>query len=1111
MAMVARPITAIIFTFLLFFLFLHTASPALVGEDEDRSVLLVFKASVSGDPKGALAGWGSPDVCNWTGVACDMKATRRRVVKLILSEQELFGEVSPALGNLSHLRTLNLSGNHFAGSIPPELGNLSYLKFLDVSLNMLNGSIPPELGNLSHLKFLDVSSNMLAWTIPPELGNLSRLKFLDVSSNTLAGTVPPELGNLSRLSSLDLSGNVFVGAVPRELGNLSRLKFLNMSSNNLNGTAPPELGNLSRLLFLYVSFNTLSGNVPSELCNLSHLKFLSMSSNMLTGTVPPKLGNVSGLISLDLSENDFVGAVPWELGKLSRLKQLSLSGNQLEGSIPVELALMRSLAYLNLGRNNLSGNIPSTIFCNLSALHYVEMSSNSLNGKIPIRADCSLPKLTSLVLWSNNLHGGIPPALSNSTNLRWLLLQSNYLDGELPSNDMFSGMRSLKYLHLSFNSLSAANSRNNTGLEPFFASLTNCTGLKELGVAGNDIADRIPSVVGRLPPGLMQLHLEFNRIFGPIPANIFNLTNLNLLNLSHNLLDGSIPQGIASMRQLEQLHLSNNLLSGDIPPYLGTIPRLGFIDFSQNQLTGAIPPSIMQCVTLQNLDLSHNKLQGKIPDSLSRMSGLLYLNLAGNLLSGAIPMTIGEVVKLEMLNLSSNHLSGTIPPQLSTCIELVYLDVSCNGLTGPLPLSLEKAVSLRHVNFSYNDFSGEVPSGGVFAGFRADAFLGNAGLCARTKSMTPPLARCNGAASHRRVVLLVVVTATSFMLAIIGLTVWCALVRERWRSPLLPCEPSTREDYPRISQRELYEATGGFEHSRLIGAGRFGRVYEGTLRDGMRVAIKVLDANTGGGEVCRSFKRECDVLRQTRHRNLVRVVTTCSQPDFHAIVLPLMANGSLESHLYPRVGGPGRGMDLAWLVSIAGDIAEGLTYLHHYAPVRVVHCDLKPSNVLLDDDMTAVVADFGIARMVKDIGDDDNNTGSADPCNSTAGLLQGSVGYIAPEYGLGGRSSREGDVYSFGVMLLELITGKRPTDVLFQGGLTLHDWVRRHHPHDVTDIIARSWLATTDEMLSAVQANNIVVKLMELGIACTQHSPMVRPTMVEVCHAIALLKDSFSS
>jgi serine/threonine protein kinase len=132
----------------------------------------------------------------------------------------------------------------------------------------------------------------------------------------------------------------------------------------------------------------------------------------------------------------------------------------------------------------------------------------------------------------------------------------------------------------------------------------------------------------------------------------------------------------------------------------------------------------------------------------------------------------------------------------------------------------------------------------------------------------------------------------------------------------------------------------------------------------------------------------------------VRVVTACSQPDFHALVLPLMPNGSLESRLYPPDGAPGRGLDLAQLVSIASDVAEGLAYLHHYAPVRVVHCDLKPSNVLLDDDMTAVVADFGIARLVKDVGGDSDDlgstAGSADPCNSITGLLQGSVGYIAP-------------------------------------------------------------------------------------------------------------------
>jgi serine/threonine protein kinase len=243
----------------------------------------------------------------------------------------------------------------------------------------------------------------------------------------------------------------------------------------------------------------------------------------------------------------------------------------------------------------------------------------------------------------------------------------------------------------------------------------------------------------------------------------------------------------------------------------------------------------------------------------------------------------------------------------------------------------------------------------------------------------------------------VVVTVASFTVAIFGLAACYAVartarVRRDGRQTTLLSYGGG--DHPRISHRELSEATGGFQESSLIGAGRFGRVYEGTLRDGMRVAVKVLDPKTGSrGEVSGSFKRECDVLRRTRHRNLVRVVTTCSQPDFHALVLPLMPNGSLESRLYPRDGSPGRGIDLARLVAIASNVAEGLAYLHHYAPVRVVHCDLKPSNVLLDDDMTAIVADFGIARLVKDVGD---ITGSAAPCNSITGLLQGSLGYIAP-------------------------------------------------------------------------------------------------------------------
>ncbi|KAF7107268.1 hypothetical protein CFC21_107918 [Triticum aestivum] len=928
-----------------------------------------------------------------------------------------------------------------------------------------------------------------------------------------------------------------------------RVVQLVLREQKLSGELSSALGNLSHLRVLNLSGNLFAGSVPPELGSLSRLRFLDVSSNTLAGTVPPELGNLSRLSSLDLSGNAFAEPVPRALGKLSRLKQLSLADNQFQGSIPVELTRVLNLEYLNLGGNNLSGPIPAAIFCNLSALQYIDMSSNILDGEIPIRPDCLLPNLTFLVLWSNNLVGGIPASLSNSTKLRWLLLESNFLGGELPSDGMFGGMRSLELLYLSFNYFRSP--RNNTDLEPFFASLTNCTGLRELGVAGNDLPGTIPPVVGRLSPGLRQLHLEFNSIFGPIPANLSDLANLTTLNLSHNLLNGSIPPGLSRMQRLERLHLSNNLLSGDIPPSLGSFQRLGLLDLSQNQLAGAIPPSIVQCVNLLKLDLSHNMLRGVIPVGLSELSALFYLNLSSNLLSGAIPATIGEMDKLQVLNLSSNRLSGTIPPELGGCVTLEYLDlsanalvgglpetlgslqflqvldVSCNGLTGDLPRSMENMASLRLPNFSYNGFSGEVPSGGAFPGFPADAFLGDAGLCTRTASMASGLARCGGATRrvlhNRRVVVPVAVTVASFTVAIIGLaacravarTASASVGRDGRRSTLLSYggdEPIERGDHPRISHRELSEATGGFEQSSLIGAGRFGRVHEGTLRDGTRVAVKVLDPKTGGGEVSRSFKRECDVLRRTRHRNLVRVVTTCSQPDFHALVLPLMTNGSLESRIYPRDGRPGRGMDLARLVAIAGNVAEGLAYLHHYAPVRVVHCDLKPSNVLLDDDMTAVVADFGIARLVKDAdGDvDDHITGSADPCNSITGLLQGSVGYIAPEYGLGGPPSTEGDVYSFGVLLLELITGKRPTDVLFQEGLTLHEWVRRqrHHTHDIAAVVAQPWLA--DAMFSTVQGDDVVVQLIDLGVACTEHSPLLRPTMVEVCHEIALLKEDLA-
>jgi Leucine-rich repeat (LRR) protein len=890
---------------------------------------------------------------------------------------------------------------------------------------------------------------------------------------------------------------------------------------------------------------------------------LVLAGRGLRGVVSPALGRLEFVTVLDLSNNGFSGEIPAELASLSRLTQLSLTGNRLEGAIPAGIGLLRRLYFLDLSGNRLSGGIPATLFCNCTALQYVDLANNSLAGDIPYSGECRLPSLRYLLLWSNDLSGPIPPALSNSSLLEWVDFESNYLAGELPPQ-VFDRLPRLQYLYLSYNNLSSHG--GNTDLAPFFRSLTNCTRLQELELAGNDLGGELPAFVGELSPEFRQIHLEDNAITGAIPPSIAGLVNLTYLNLSNNMLNGSIPPEMSRMRRLERLYLSNNLLAGEIPRSIGEMPHLGLVDLSGNRLAGTIPDtfsnltqlrrlmlhhnhlsgdvpaSLGDCLNLEILDLSYNGLQGRIPPRVAAMSGLkLYLNLSNNHLEGPLPLELGKMDMVLALDLSENALAGAVPAQLGGCVALEYLNLSGNALRGALPApvaalpflqvldvsrnrlsgelpvsSLQASTSLRDANFSCNNFSGAVPRGaGVLANLSAAAFRGNPGLC----GYVPGIAACGAAtarrARHRRAVLPAVVgivAAVCAMLCAVVCRSMAAARAKRQSVRLVDVEDyqaAAEREHPRISYRELAEATGGFVQSSLIGAGRFGRVYEGTLRGGARVAVKVLDPKSGG-EVSRSFKRECEVLRRTRHRNLVRVVTTCSQPDFHALVLPLMRNGSLEGRLYPRDGRAGRGLGLAQLVAVAADVAEGLAYLHHYAPVRVVHCDLKPSNVLLDDDMTAVVADFGIAKLVKNAdGDVTTNSGSiaaasSDPCNSITGLLQGSVGYIAPEYGLGGHPSTQGDVYSFGVMILELITGKRPTDVIFHEGLTLHDWVRRHYPHDVAAVVARSWL--TD----AAVGYDVVAELINVGLACTQHSPPARPTMVEVCHEMALLKEDLA-
>ncbi|KAI3946725.1 hypothetical protein MKW98_003288 [Papaver atlanticum] len=907
---------------------------------------------------------------------------------------------------------------------------------------------------------------------------------------------------------------------------------------------------------------------------LNRVVQLDLSGKSLRGTISSVISDLSFLSVLDLSGNYFSGRIPPQIGQLGRLTQLSLASNLLVGEIPAELGNLTKLVYLNLGSNRIVGEIPVSLLCNgsSSTLEYIDLSNNSLGGKIPLLDHCELNELKFFLLWSNKLVGRIPQALSKSSKLQWLDLESNSLIGELPL-EMVHKMPELQFLYLSYNGFISHN--GNTDLEPFFLSLLNSSNLQELELAGNHLGGAIPTVIGNLSSNLLQLHLGENHIFGSIPPSISNLVNLTLLNLSSNFLNGSIPIELCQMKKLERVFLSNNSLTGEIPADFGDVPHLGLLDLSmnklsgsipvtlsnliqlrrlllyENQLSGTIPSSLGECINLEILDLSRNQISGSIPNKLAGLRSLkLYLNLSSNFLQGSIPLELSKMDMVLAIDLSSNKLTGEIPAQLGSCIALESLNVSSNFLQSPLPIQLgnlpylqeldvssnilfgelphflQESSTLKKLNLSFNNFSGIVPHDkGVFSSLTSDSLLGNPKLCGSICGI--PTCKKKPFRKSSIILPLVIILSAAPIICLFGFVKSRA---KRRSSVVSGCGSVLSEDignkspnYRKISYLQLVEATDGFNQSNLIGSGRFGHVYKGILQsDNMKIAVKVLDPKIGG-EISRSFKRECQVLKRTRHRNLVRIITTCSKPDFNALVFPLMSKGSLECHLYPESADGNLNTDnndrcslsLMQLLNICSDVAEGVAYLHHDSPVQVIHCDLKPSNILLDDDMTALITDFGISRLIKDGGGDgsENKIAVVDMSmpsfDSTTGLLCGSVGYIAPEYGLGRNVSTKGDVYSFGVLLLEILTGKRPTDVLFHQGSTLHEWVKRHYPYNLESIIKQSLLTTPTIIVqnSIKVRRDVIFEMVEIGIMCTQHSPSMRPSMTSIAQEMTWMKE----
>ncbi|KAM7466605.1 hypothetical protein LguiB_014167 [Lonicera macranthoides] len=678
---------------------------------------------------------------------------------------------------------------------------------------------------------------------------------------------------------------------------------------------------------------------------------------------------------------------------------------------------------------------------NLSSLTNLSLADNGIGGTLPGNLGLRLPRLKLIQLWGNRLTGTIPISLSNASDLEQIEISKNNFVGKVPTN--LGSLERLRVLILEKNSLR----RGDADDVNFLSSLTNCTILEAFSVVSNRLGGTFPNSVGNLSIQLRYFGVAVNQMYGEIPL-------------------------------------------GFVAPY---IPK---------ELFSASALSI-------SLDLARNNLVGPIPPEVGNLKFLVEFDVSENKLSGEIPIALGSCISLVNLYLRGNVFQGSIPQSFKSLRSVQDLDLSRNNLSGKVPIFLE-SFSLRSLNLSFNKFVGELPTKGVFSNASAISIEGNNGVCGGIYTLRLP--KCNTTSLKKRQLLnlhKVLIILGCSLLVVFMVSYFIIFLLKKKKIEQSSCGSLRKESFLRVSYRDLFKATNGFSSANLIGMGSFGSVFKGILdHDNKAVAVKVLNLEQRGAS--KSFMVECETLRNIRHRNLMKIITSCSSIDFQgndfmALVYEFMSNGSLDKWLHYNGQDEPRKLNLRHKIHIAIDVATAIKYLHHHCEEPIVHCDLKPSNVLLDGDMVAHVGDFGQAKF---------SLPELSVANQSSSIrIRGTIGYAAPEYGLGSKVSMKGDVYSYGILLLEMITEMSPIDPMFANGLSLHKYALNALPDHVMEIVkpklpsnhGEEVLPTTsknkrsgEELRKDNQMKECLVSMINIGVSCSMDSPRDRMDLTDV-------------
>ncbi|XP_028954618.1 probable LRR receptor-like serine/threonine-protein kinase At1g56140 [Malus domestica] len=916
----------------------------------------------------------------------------------------------------------------------------------------------------------------------------------------------------------------------------SEVRALNSIFEQWDTQAAPGLWNISGEPCSGSAINGTEFNFPDNsaavVCNCTydnnatcHITKLSVYGLNKRGVFPEEFLDLRYLANLYIDHNYFTGPLPAFIGNMSALTELTISRNSFSGSIPKELGNLLELTMLSIASNNFSGTLPPELG-NLVKLERLYMDSCGLGGEIP----STFAKLTNMqVFWASDspFSGKIPDFIGNWTQLTDLQFQGNSFEGPIPTS--FSQLTSL-------NSLRISDIYNGSSSLDFIKNLKNLT---ELKLRNALITGTIPSNIGEYQ-SLETLDLSFNNLTGQLPSSLFNLSSLESLFLGNNSLSGPLLNQKSD--QLQTIDLSYNFLSGSFPQWVTNISQVNLVvnnftfDSSNITLRG------LNCLQ-RNFPCNRNtpryaSFSINCGGQQMKGDGILYETDESVLGSATFSVTSAENWAVSNAGLFSDQYPSSSPsssrentPSLvNTHAQVTGTDVTPElfqtsrvstgslryyglGLeNGPYTVTLHFAETVYESRTSQTwqslgrrvfdiyiqgtrrtkDFDISKEAGGVNRAvvrkfnvsmsenyLEIHLFWAGKGTCCIPDygHYGPLIAAVHASSDFTKKSKAGLIVGIAVLVGVVSLLLIFAILFMRRKKT----EKEDDEDilglgpWPyTFSYAELRAATEDFNLSNKLGEGGYGPVYKGTLSDGRVVAVKQLSVASHQGKS--QFVSEIATISAVQHRNLVKLYGCCIEGSHHILVYEYLENKSLDQALF---GTSNLHLDWPTRFNILLGTARGLAYLHEESRPRIVHRDVKASNILLDAELSPKISDFGLAKLY-----DDKKT-------HISTRVAGTIGYLAPEYALFGHLTEKADVFGFGVVVLEILSG-RPNSYnnLDPEKIYLLEWVWTLHENDQTLGLMDPRLIEFDETEAT--------RLIRAALLCTQGSPMARPSMSRV-------------